>query len=62
MTQAPKDTARPGPPRYRQIAGLLRKRITSGKLRPGDSLPTEMELCETFSISRHTARDALRLL
>ncbi len=62
MTQAPKDPARPSPPRYRQIASLLRKRITSGKLKPGDSLPTEMELCETFSISRHTARDALRLL
>jgi GntR family transcriptional regulator len=49
-------------PRYRQIASLLRKRITSGKLKPGDLLPTEMELCRTFGISRHTAREALRLL
>lgn len=62
MTKGPTDPASPGQPRYRQIAGLLRSRISSGKLKPGDSLPTEMELCETFDISRHTARDALRLL
>ncbi len=62
MTDVSPQQDKDGQPRYRQIAAMLRKRITSGKLRPGDSLPTEMELCETFSISRHTARDALRLL
>jgi GntR family transcriptional regulator len=62
MTQVLTPPRKPAQPRYRQIAALLRKRITSGKLKPGDSLPTEMDLCATFSISRHTARDALRLL
>lgn len=62
MTTASPPPGKAASPRYRQLAALLRKRITSGKLKPGDSLPTEMELCETFSISRHTARDALRLL
>lgn len=49
-------------PRYRQIADELRLLIASGKLKPGDALPTEMELCEVKDISRHTAREALRIL
>lgn len=52
----------PNTPRYRQLAGLLRDEISSGRLKPGDALPTEMEICETHSVSRHTARDALRIL
>lgn len=49
-------------PRYRQLAELFRTAITSGKYKPGDALPTEMEICETHKVSRHTARDALRIL
>jgi DNA-binding GntR family transcriptional regulator len=49
-------------PRYRKIADKLRDRIQSGALGPGAALPTEMELCEQEGISRHTAREALRLL
>ncbi|MBY9066942.1 GntR family transcriptional regulator [Hyphomonas sp. WL0036] len=49
-------------PRYRQIADELRLLIASGRLKPGDALPTEMELCEAKDISRHTAREALRIL
>lgn len=49
-------------PRYRQIADELREAIASGRLKPGDALPTEMELCAARDISRHTAREALRLL
>jgi len=62
MTHATSAPSPAPPPRYRQIATFLKKQITGGKLKPGDSLPTEMQLCESFSISRHTARDALRLL
>ncbi|MEM0986576.1 MAG: GntR family transcriptional regulator [Pseudomonadota bacterium] len=51
-----------GPPRYRQIADHLRSQIAEGRYRPGDQIPTEMELCTEHDISRHTARDALRLL
>ncbi|MEQ8497568.1 MAG: GntR family transcriptional regulator [Gammaproteobacteria bacterium] len=50
------------PPRYRRLAATLRAAITSGRLRPGDQLPTEMELCVRHGVSRHTAREALRLL
>lgn len=50
------------PPRYRQIAEEFRRQIASGRLKAGDALPTEMELCEAKDISRHTAREALRIL
>jgi GntR family transcriptional regulator len=49
-------------PRYRQLAEQFRKEITSGKLKSDDPFPTEMEICETHKVSRHTARDALRIL
>ena len=50
------------PPRYRQIAEEFRSAIASGTYNSGDALPTEMEICETYGVSRHTARDALRIL
>lgn len=49
-------------PRYRQLYNALREEITSGKLKPGDQLKTEFELCDLHDVSRHTAREALRLL
>ena len=49
-------------PLYRQIADELRREIVSGALPVGSALPTEMELCESRSVSRHTAREALRIL
>jgi GntR family transcriptional regulator len=55
-------TARTNPPRYQQVADALRSEITAQRLKPGDPLPTEMELCQLEGISRHTAREALRLL
>ncbi|MEM5518256.1 GntR family transcriptional regulator [Henriciella sp. AS95] len=50
------------PPRYQQLAELIRSEILSGRLKPGDHIPTEMEICEQQKVSRHTAREALRLL
>lgn len=49
-------------PRYRQIAERLRLAIQEGDLRPGDALPTEAALCASERASRHTVREALRLL
>lgn len=49
-------------PRYRQLAEDIRSDILSGRLKPGDHIPTEMELCAHHQVSRHTARDALRIL
>lgn len=49
-------------PMYRQIADALREKITASELKPGDALPTESSLQETFSVSRVTVRQALKLL
>lgn len=59
--------ARPGPlaaaqPRYLQLAKTLLNEIEGGKYPVGSQLPTEMELCEQFGVSRATAREALRRL
>lgn len=44
------------------LAEGLRAEITSGRLRPGDRLPTEPQLCAQSGLSRSTVREALRLL
>lgn len=49
-------------PRYRQLADALRADIASGRYPVGSQLPPEFELCDLYKVSRHTARDALRLL
>lgn len=49
-------------PLYRHIAETLRSAVLEGRFLEGDLLPTELELCATYKVSRHTARDALRLL
>lgn len=49
-------------PGYLLIAAELRQRIDSGDLRPGDQLPTLPKLCEEFSVSETTIRNALALL
>ena len=49
-------------PLYRDLANILRSAIADGTYAPGDLLPTELELCSIHKVSRHTARDALRLL
>ena len=49
-------------PMYRQIAEDLRRQIESGELRPGDQLPTELELREEHNASRNTIRDAIKSL
>jgi GntR family transcriptional regulator len=51
-----------GVPAYRQIANRLRERIASGDLRPGDRLPSEAELMESYSAARATVRQAVGLL
>lgn len=47
-------------PRYLQVADELIAMIRDGKVEVGQMLPTELELCQQFGISRHTAREALR--
>jgi GntR family transcriptional regulator, transcriptional repressor for pyruvate dehydrogenase complex len=45
-----------------KVAVLMLEKITSGPLRPGDSLPSERELGEQFGVSRTVIREAVRSL
>src|SRR3990172_10571035 len=45
-----------------EIAGQIKRAILSGKLKPGDKLPTERELVEQFHTSRVSVREAVRSL
>ena len=45
--------------RYLQVARALRKEIVDGVYPVGSQLPTEHQLCERFSVSRYTVREAL---
>jgi GntR family transcriptional regulator, transcriptional repressor for pyruvate dehydrogenase complex len=45
-----------------QLYGQVFDQITSGKLKVGDQLPTEMEISERFGVSRPVVREALMRL
>ncbi|QRP47348.1 GntR family transcriptional regulator [Amycolatopsis sp. FDAARGOS 1241] len=53
---------RSGIPAFRQVAGDLRKKIAVGHYAPGEQLPSERELVETYSVSRPTVREAVNML
>jgi DNA-binding FadR family transcriptional regulator len=44
------------------ILGEIRRLIADGNLTVGDKLPTEHDLCQRFSASRNTVREAMRML
>jgi GntR family transcriptional regulator, transcriptional repressor for pyruvate dehydrogenase complex len=47
---------------YEQVAEQLLGQIGNGRLRPGDPLPPERELTESFGVGRSSIREALRML
>jgi GntR family transcriptional regulator len=49
-------------PAYMQLAGILRKQIESGKIAPGDPLPSETTLVQEYGIARGTIRRAIEVL
>ncbi|WLR51655.1 GntR family transcriptional regulator [Bacillus tianshenii] len=49
-------------PLYYQLKELLKKEIDSGKLKPGEMIPSEREFVEMFEISRPTVRQAINEL
>lgn|SRR5574340_1277516 len=49
-------------PLYHQLKGALLEAIQSGHWKPGDQIPTEAALAETYAVSKITVREALREL
>src|SRR5471032_3416553 len=47
---------------YQEIGGHLRRDIHGGKYAPGDRLPPERDIAESFSVSRSVVREALIML
>lgn len=51
-----------GPSAVDQALAQIRELIVEGGLKVGDKVPTERELCDRFSLSRTTVREAMRML
>ncbi|WP_088284579.1 GntR family transcriptional regulator [Kineosporia sp. A_224] len=49
-------------PPYQQVAAQLRAAILTGKLAPGDQLPSGNEMAQTYAVARQTIQQALRIL
>jgi GntR family transcriptional regulator len=49
-------------PYYEQLFGILRDRILAGEISPEERLPSELELCREFGLSRATVRQTLSKL
>ena len=49
-------------PIYKQLVEQLTRMIKSGELKPGDKLPTEIQLAEMLSMSKNTVREAIKIL
>ncbi|MGM0366957.1 MAG: GntR family transcriptional regulator [Actinomycetota bacterium] len=49
-------------PYYHQVYTYLLDKIKRNKLKEGEQIPNELELCEKFTVSRTTIREALREL
>jgi DNA-binding FadR family transcriptional regulator len=49
-------------PNYRRVALAIEDQILSGKMKPGDPLPTEQDLADQLGVNRSTLREGLRAL
>ncbi|MFI7706552.1 winged helix-turn-helix domain-containing protein [Nonomuraea sp. NPDC049480] len=54
--------AKPPMPASQRLVADIREQIASGLLRPGDQLPLESELMETYGVSSALVRSSLRTL
>lgn len=47
---------------YLQVYDEIQKYISDNGLKPGDKLPTEMEMCKSMGVSRNVLREAIKSL
>jgi DNA-binding transcriptional regulator YhcF (GntR family) len=55
-------TPRPGGSLYEQIAAAVRADILTGRLQPGQRIPSELALQQVHGVARETVRRAIGLL
>lgn len=58
----PPDDHRSGDPPYLRLAAVLRERIKSGDLRPGDALPSINRLAQEEGLAKTTVQKAVQVL
>lgn len=51
--------ARKHVPLYLQLEQIIKSKVIKGEFLPGDRIPTEKELCETYQVSTITVRQAI---
>ena len=59
---APEPADAPGPafsPLYQQIKGLITRELQAGVWKPGESIPSELDLAARFKVSQGTVRKAI---
>ncbi|OFX26769.1 MAG: hypothetical protein A2Z07_00305 [Armatimonadetes bacterium RBG_16_67_12] len=49
-------------PLHRQLGAVLSRHIRTGRFRPGERIPSEREICDTYGISRTTVRQTIGVL
>jgi DNA-binding FadR family transcriptional regulator len=47
---------------FEKISSRIKQLVFNGTLKPGDKLPSELQLADQFNVGRQTIREALRLL
>src|SRR5215468_2046364 len=47
---------------FEEIASQVRSQLATGRLRPGDRLPSERDLAQQLGVGRNSVREALRAL
>lgn len=47
---------------YERVAGDLREQIRAGRLKSGDKLPSRVQLCEIYDVSRMVVDRAMFIL
>ena len=45
-----------------QIIDAFTEQLIGGQIKPGDQIPTEVELAERFGVARNTVREAVKIL